>query len=154
MEKRKNNIKIFIPGNVPSLKNSKIKTKRGIFPSKTVHNYLKGFGIKRYSVRDKEVECYSRSKNLFYPLFNNLPKLRDKDYPIFVGFHFIRKTHADFDFNNATQIIQDLMVAHNIIIDDSMRFLIPYPLKIDGKYYSIDKNNPGVIMLISYGTVK
>lgn len=154
MEKRKKNFKVFIPGNVPSLKNSKIKTTRGIFPSKAVKNYLRSFGIKRYSVRDKEVECYSRSENLFYPIFRKLPKLHEKDYPILIGFHFIRKTHADFDFNNATQIIQDLLVAHNIIADDSMRFVIPYPLKIDDKYYSIDKHNPGVILLISYGPTK
>lgn len=43
----------FIPGNVPSLKNSKVKTNKGIFPSKTVSKYLKSFGIISYSSEKK-----------------------------------------------------------------------------------------------------
>jgi len=136
----------FIPGNVPSLKNSKIKTKRGIFPSKTVVKYLQEMGIKSYSVRDKQVEDYKTRPNKFKEHLRKFPKLHEKHYPIEVGFHFIRRTAADFDFNNATQIIQDLLVAHDYITDDSMRFFIPYVLKVDGTNYSIDKENPGVIL--------
>lgn len=136
----------FIPGNTPSLKNSKIKTRRGIFPSKTVTKYLQSLGIKSYSVRDKVVEDYKTRPNLFKDSLKKFPKIHDKHYPIEVGFHFIRRTTADFDFNNATQIIQDLLVAHNYIIDDSMRYFIPYVLVKDNKYYSIDKENPGVVI--------
>jgi len=136
----------FIPGNVPSLKNSKIKTKRGIFPSKTVVKYLQEMGIKSYSVRDKQVEDYKTRPNKFREHLRKFPKLHEKHYPIEVGFHFIRRTAADFDFNNATQIIQDLLVAHDYITDDSMRFFIPYVLKVDGRNYSLDKENPGVIL--------
>lgn len=138
----------FIPYNVPSLKNSKIKTKRGIFPSKTVTKYLQQMGIKSYSVRDKTVEGYKTRPNLFSTALIKFPKLHEKHYPIEVGFHFIRRTAADFDFNNATQIIQDLLVAHNYIVDDSMRYFIPYVLKVDGRNYSLDKENPGVILRI------
>jgi hypothetical protein len=136
----------FIPGNVPSLKNSKIKTKRGIFPSKTVVKYLQEMGIKSYSVRDKQVEDYKTRPNKFREHLRKFPMLHEKHYPIEVGFHFIRRTAADFDFNNATQIIQDLLVAHDYITDDSMRFFIPYVLKVDGRNYSLDKENPGVIL--------
>ncbi len=31
---------IFIPGNIPSLKNSKIATSKGVFSSKTVKKFL------------------------------------------------------------------------------------------------------------------
>ena len=55
----------FIPGNVPSLKNSKVKTSRGIFPSKTVVKYLRDIGVLRYSVRDKEVQEYKTKPNTF-----------------------------------------------------------------------------------------
>ena len=48
-------MRIFIPGNVPSLKNSKVKTGRGIFASPTVTKYLKSLGIQRFSSRKKEV---------------------------------------------------------------------------------------------------
>jgi hypothetical protein len=140
--------KFFIPGNVPSLKNSKIKTSRGIFPSKTVVSYLKNLGIKRYSVRDKVVEEYVRRENLFKKYLATFPT--ELEYPIHMGFHFIRKSKRDFDFNNATQIIQDLLVAHNYIEDDSMRFLLPYPLQIEGLYYSINPKNPGVILKVDY----
>ena len=56
---------IFIPGNVPSLKNSKIKTERGVFASKTVTTYLKLFGIKSFKSSsnkngNKNVELYKR----------------------------------------------------------------------------------------------
>lgn len=141
----------YIPGNVPSLKNSKIKTSRGIFPSKTVMKYLRELGIKRYSTKDKIVEEFAKKPNLFRESLINFPKLQPNDYPLIIGFHFIRKTKADFDFNNATQIIQDLLVAHNFIIDDSLRHLIPEVLVHDSRYYSIDKEKAGVIIQVKYG---
>ena len=134
----------FIPGNVPSLKNSKVKTSRGIFPSKTVVKYLRDIGVLRYSVRDKEVQEYKTKPNIFRESLKHFPAI--DNYPIKLGFHFVRKTRADFDFNNATQIIQDLLVAHDFIIDDSMKYLIPYVLEMDNKYYSVDKEYPGVYL--------
>ena len=50
---------IFIPSNVPSLKNSKVKTSKGIFPSKTVTKYIRGLGIQSYNSRKKEVKGYT-----------------------------------------------------------------------------------------------
>ena len=51
-------ILLFIKGNVPSLKNSKIKTSRGIFSSKTVKRYLNSLGIQSYSPSKKIVKGY------------------------------------------------------------------------------------------------
>lgn len=141
---------IFINGNVPSLKNSKVKTQRGIFSSKTVKKYLSSLGIQRYSPSRKEVVGFVRRENEFaklIPLFEE--KLKNCEPPFDIGFHFVRDSKRDFDFNNATQIIADLMVAHNIIEDDNMKYFLPYPLKIDGKAYSIDKQNPGVYIKIN-----
>ena len=45
---------IFIPGNTPSLKNSKVKTARGIFSSTTVKKYLRNLGIQNYSNVSKD----------------------------------------------------------------------------------------------------
>ena len=136
---------IFIPGNCPSLKNSKIKTSRGIFPSKTVKSYLTDLGIQRYSASRKEVVGYARKPNKFEELREIFNKaLEGKEPPIEIGFHFVRKTKHKFDFNNANQIIADLLVAHGIIEDDNMDYFIPYAFKMNEQYYTIDKENPGV----------
>ena len=49
---------IFIPGNIPSLKNSKVKTARGIFSSPTVNKFLRSIGIQKFNSRKKEVKGY------------------------------------------------------------------------------------------------
>jgi galactose-1-phosphate uridylyltransferase len=72
----------------------------------------------------------------------------DKPYPLSIGFHFVRGSKHKFDFHNAVQIIADLLVAHDFIEDDNMDCLIPYPLEINGKYYTYDSKNPGVYISI------
>lgn len=141
---------VFIPFNVPSLKNSKIKTSRGIFASKTVQKYLGLLGIQSYSSGRKEVKGFVRRPNLFEELRPEFEKsLEGKTPPYDVGFHFIRDSKRSFDFNNATQIIADLMVAHKIIEDDNMDYFLPYPLKIDGKAYTVNKERSGVYIKIN-----
>lgn len=132
---------IFIPGNVPSLKNSKIKTSKGIFPSKTVKNYLSSLGIQSYSASKKEVKGYKTRENIFLELFKDI---KIEKYPVIIGFHFVRSTKHKFDFNNANSIITDLLTAHNIIEDDNMDCIIPFPMLLENKYYSYDKEKPGV----------
>lgn len=141
---------IFIPGNVPSLKNSKIKTSRGIFPSKTVVNYLRNLGIQQYSVRRKEIKGYVNKPNIFEGFRLEWLKLlgEDRPDPIVVGIHFVRGSKHSFDFHNATQIIADLLVAHDFIEDDDMDHFIPLPIKHLGKWYSYDKENPGVYLKV------
>lgn len=140
---------IFLPLNVPSLKNSKIKTARGIFPSKTVKRYLQNLGIQRYSSSRKEVIEYKTKPNIFKDIlektFNDLNR---EDNPYVIGFHFVRKTKHKFDFNNANQIIADLMTAHDMIEDDNMDYFIPVPFKMHDRWYSYDKENPGVFIKI------
>ena len=138
---------IFIPGNVPSLKNSKIATTIGkginkrviLLPSKTVKNYFQAMGIKKYS--PKGVEEYVTRPNVFRlqaeSYFYACPK------PAIVGFHFVRDSRRKFDFHNAVQIIADLLVAHSCIEDDNMDYFIPVPMRIDGNWYSVDKEKPG-----------
>lgn len=137
---------LFIKGAVPSLKNSKIKTSKGIFSSKTVKKYLSSLGIQSYSCLRKEVVGYKTRPNLFLnevvPQMETL--LQNKKPPFEVGFHFVRGTKHKFDFNNANQLIADLFVAHNIIEDDNMDYFIPYAFKINGNFYSYDKEYPGV----------
>ena len=130
---------IFIPHNVPSLKNSKIATTHGVFHSKTCRRYLQKIGVKKYG---KTVEDYRTRENLFRKSVGNY--FDNREYPIAVGFHFVRDSRRKFDFHNAVQILADLLVAHGFIVDDDMDHFLPCPLYKDRMWYSIDKQNPGV----------
>jgi hypothetical protein len=138
---------LFISTNVPSLKNSKVKTSKGIFSSKTVGKYLRGLGIQSYSSGKKIVKGYVNRPNEFLKCKEYFEKyLLNKPYEI--GFHFVRGTKHKFDFNNATQIIADLMTAHDFIEDDDMDNFIPFPFKINNQFYTYNKENPGVYIKI------
>ena len=138
-------IEYFVPFNVPSLKNSKVKTSKGIFMSKTCKNYLTSLGISDYSSSRKEVKLRGGKKNLFLEAFKDwvVP-----DKQIVLGFHLVRGTKHMCDFNNITQILADLLVAHKLIEDDNMDWFIPQAYKKDGKYYSYSKESPGVYIKI------
>lgn len=125
------------------MKNSKVKTAKGIFPSKTVTKYLRGLGIQSYSASRKEVKGYVNKPNLFKEAFEGF---KVEEYPLIIGFHFFRASKHKFDFNNATQILLDLMTAHGIIEDDNMDCIIPLPMKYEDKWYSYSKDNPGVMI--------
>lgn len=140
-----NNELIFIPGNVPSSKNSRINTKHGSFASKTVKAYLNNLGIQSYSSSKKLVKGYVNKPNLIENLREDfLKQTSGKQLPLEIGFHFVRNSKRKFDFHNIVQVVLDLMTASDIIIDDSMDFTIPFPLKKNGLWYSYDKYNPGV----------
>lgn len=138
---------LFIGGNVPSLKNSKVKTSKGIFSSKTVTRYIRSLGIQSYSASRKEVKGYATRRNEFLDTTSYFKKYLTKR-PYKVGFHFVRGSKHKYDFNNANQILADLMTAHNIIEDDDTTVFLPFPLEIDGKYDSYNKDNPGVYIKV------
>jgi hypothetical protein len=138
---------VFIKGNVPSSKNSKINTRGGSFNSQTVQKYLRSFGILSYSSSKKEVKTY-KTIPMTFPVEELKELFKDRKYPIIIEFHFIRNSKRRWDFGNITQIILDLFTAFNIIEDDSMDFVVPMPNKIDEKWYSYDKDEPGVIITV------
>ena len=135
----------FIPGSTPSLKNSKVKTSKGIFMSKTCKNYLASLNITYYSSRDKEVKIKKGTTNKFLEAFEGwvVP-----DKQIVLGFHFVRGSRHSWDLGNISQIIMDLMTAHKLIFDDNMDWIVPQAYKKDGKYYSYNKETPGVYIKI------
>lgn len=138
---------VFIQHNVPSLKNGKIATSKGVFSSKTVQKYLRKHGIQHYSSSKKTVDRY-KTIPMTFPINEIKQLLTGVSYPIILGFHFVRDSKRSFDFNNANQIILDLLTSFNLILDDSMDYVIPQVLWIDGKHYSVDKNEPGVYIKI------
>tara|TARA_R110002051_G_C8388009_1_gene446282 strand:+ start:35 stop:529 length:495 start_codon:yes stop_codon:yes gene_type:complete len=158
LERKKTVDMIFIPGNVPSLKNSKVKTSRGIFSSPTVNKYIRKLGIQRFSSSKKEVKGYAdpNRPNEFEALRSKFNAMRGaKSDPLLIGYHQVRNSKRLFDFSNSVEIIQDLLTAHDFIEDDNVKFVFPIPMTIDGKIpvegkvrdeplYSVDKENPGV----------
>jgi len=118
---------IFIKGNVPSSKNNKVWTGRFLIWSKRALQYRK-------ETKDQFIE----NKDIF------LTMLKDHREPYIIGFHFVRNNKHKFDFVNMVQTIQDLMVEYEYITDDNCDIMLPFPFKINEKYYTIDKENPGV----------
>ena len=149
---------IFIPGNVPSLKNSKVKTSRGIFHSRGVNLFIRSLGIQSFSSSKKTVKEYvdPNKPNQIELLREEFNKMKlGKENPIFIGFHQVRSSKRLFDFSNSVELIQDLFTAHNFIEDDNVKYMFPIPMTIDGKlptksnirkysWYSVNKKNPGV----------
>jgi len=128
-----NNELIWIPHNTPALKNSKVKTSKGIFSSPTVKKYLRKLGIQSYSSGKKIVTGYVTKPNEFEELREQFEKaLLNKGFPILICFHFVRDSKRLFDFGNATEIIFDLLTAHDIIPDDNVSFIFPSVMTIDG----------------------
>ncbi len=124
---------IFIPGNVPSLKNSKqmfINRKTGKpFPSSSdyVKNYVKNSGV-----------FYQSAQKQFIELTKHLKM------PLNIEFQFVRKTKTRFDFINMAQIVCDMMVKYNWIEDDSYIFLNP----CFNSVVLFDKVNSGVYVRV------
>ena len=138
-------MRVFIPFDVPSFKNSKIATKKGLFMSKTCRKYLQKLGVKKFSSSKRTFQNYATRPNLFNIAVRPLRKeLKDKPLPHIIGTHFVRGSHRKFDINNMQQIIFDLLTAHQVIPDDNADCLIPVSFQISGRWYSYDKDNPGV----------
>lgn len=114
--------KVFIiPGNTPSSKNGKIKTRWGMTDSKPVKEWKKNT---KGSWKDQKDE--------FKRFVAGLPA------PIFIHLVFIKKTEVLFDYFGPGETIADAMVEHGWINDDNVYQLVP----VFGKFRT-DKNNPG-----------
>lgn len=128
---------IFLPGHVPSFKNSKrfVRTKNNktaLIGSKTWVKYEKTYGI---------IFKDAKMKNMFKKLFQEEP------LPIHVGFYFIRNRRQLFDFHNICAGVLDLMVHNGWIIDDDIDNILPYPIEINEKYWHKDPTNSGTILV-------
>jgi len=107
---------IYIPGNVPSSKNSKriVTSKSGtslLIGSKQLMNYKKHSGI-----------FWKMYKGSFREKLLNM----NKNIPLFVEFTFIRKSKHKFDYINPAQTVQDLMTEYEWIEDDNSDIIVPY----------------------------
>ena len=113
---------IFIPGNVPSSKNSRVWTGKFFVVSKTVQNYYKA--TKQHWLENKDVF---------------LDLVHDQEPPYKVKFKFVRNSVRLFDYINPLQTVQDQMVQYGWIEDDNADFLLPKLLP-----YELDYEKSGV----------
>lgn len=123
----------FIPYQVPSKKNS-----RQVFVGKNG---------KMMNIPSKSYSTYVAVTKKYWEVFglefvNAFRKLELK-YPIKVQLTFIRGNKNRFDYTNACQTVEDLMVDFQWIKDDSADHLIPV-----FEPYIYDKGKPGVMIKI------
>lgn len=120
----------FIPFNVPSLKNSKTIVTRGkrpmLIPSKRHSEYKKNTS-----------PFYGELRDVFRSASNR------RSMPLSVGFYFLRDSRHRFDYSNAIQTVEDIIVEQGWIEDDNADCLIPVPLG-----FSYNKETPGVFIWI------
>lgn len=144
-------MEIFIPGNVPALKNGKIWTGTLLISSKGVQDYLRQHGIKNYSASKKQVEYYKTFKGVKFSEYCTIIKKELEMFtaPYKFAFHFIRKSKHRFDFGNAVELLADLFTAHGLIEDDNMNYFHPSIFYNNTQFgFTYNKNNPGVIIKI------
>lgn len=114
-----------MPGNTPSLKNSKQITKSGfIIASKQCKEYYENTQMEWIDKREYFETLFTGSK------------------PWHIGLYFIRKSKHKFDEINAAQIIFDQMIKYEWIDDDNADEIRPVFLG-----YHYDKLNPGTFII-------
>ena len=131
IEKLDKNIYIYIPGNVPSSKNSRMWTGKISVASKSVQKW-----------RRSTKEIWISEKEHFKKKIKNLPK------PYFIGMYFIKSTKHRWDFVNPVQTIQDEMVKYEWIEDDDVKNIYPIPITINNTLCGTSKECAGVIIKI------
>ena len=119
-------MKWWIPGNVPSSKNSRQWTGKYFIVSKTVTKY-----------RNDTKADFIR----IAPQFKH--EIKKYELPLFIKFTFHRGSKRKFDYLNPAQTTQDDMVKHEWLEDDNCEFIVP-----SFGQYVYDKENPGVYIEI------
>jgi len=122
---------LFCRTSVPSSKNGRRWTGKYFVPSKATITW-----------RKSTKWWWEKNKEAFQEAIKN------KDKPLKIGFHFVRRTRHKYDFVNPVQTIQDEMVKHGWIEDDDISNIVPFPFKIKKSYTSYNKNRAGVYIKI------
>jgi len=162
---------IHIPGNVPSLKNSKdiISLPRKLLPNERkvkhqilwpsrspiyidlvidIHNESAAPEIRKgrpMLVSSKLHQAYEKTRTNLYKLqrweFAKMVKHLEPPYQVL--FYFIRDSRRKFDFLNAVQTCEDIMVKSGWLEDDNADQIKPIPAG-----YHVDKHNAGVFISV------
>jgi len=111
--------------------------------------FLCNLGILEFSVKEKSVTGYSNRVNMFWVYTEPMRKaLEGRKPPHRIGFYFVRSNMKHgFRPLVAVGIIGELLVAHNILISDDAENFIPVFIPNQrGKFYHMDRKNPGVYL--------
>lgn len=129
--------KIFIPGNVPSLKNSKRIIGIGARCKSCGHS------PRRIMISSKSIETWKKDTAKYWKQYREefLEMLSASEAPHRIAFRFIRRTRHRFDYTNAADTICDELVHQGWIEDDNSDILRPV-----FRPYRYDKHNPGVFI--------
>lgn len=124
---------IFIPKNVPSLKNSKQLFKN----KKTGKNFVTSSAL---------CKNYTNQTDMFYVGFREkfLQLIKGKEKPYKIKFQFIRDSQRRFDFINVVQAPLDLMIINKWIEDDCATEVVP----VFDENVGYDKKLSGVIITV------
>lgn len=138
---------LFIPGEVYSSKNSKQIFMKSVGKSKWKFNgkpcipfITDSAPVKKYK---KEVKRHYKSQ-----LGKFLEMIDGKMLPVVVEFTFARKTKGRFDFNNMTELVQDMMVNCGWLPDDDIRHILPIPPLPPKEPFLLSKDDPGVYIRV------
>ena len=158
---------IFISGEVRSSKNSKqiwkkpyrlpktlLKKLGGRITLATYKNiissgkwYYDGKRVIPFITDSNLVKAYKLETGLQYnrnaKIFQEL--IKDKKLPLYIEFLFFREFDKSWDFNNLTQIVQDMMVKHKWMCDDDVYNMLPVPPK---PAFIVDQDFQGVLITV------
>ncbi len=119
---------IFIPGEVPSGKNSKRAVAKGVLVSSVP------------TLRYKKEKAADYIEKAF--AFRNMSVTLGKPFTVFMK--FVRATAGQWDSHNASQIVADMMQEHGWIDNDDARNIVIHPTP----HFLVDKDNPGVYIFL------
>jgi Holliday junction resolvase RusA-like endonuclease len=115
---------IWIPGEVYSSKNNKriftrsVRKSKWLFSGKPVMPFISdSAAVTRY--KKEKLGYYIANREKFLKMAENKP------FPLHVNFQFVRRTRGKWDFNNMTELVQDMMVLAGWINDDDVSCMIP-----------------------------
>ena len=139
--------KLIIPGDVPSLKNSKQLAVLGTLPGRNGLPYKTWLNRLLRQIKIVPSKAYQRYARRALPLLKQCNLVGyDWQYPVTIHFYFYRATRRKFDHLNIAQGPLDLMVEAGILADDDMAHVIPGVFE-----WGVDKDNPRVEIVISEG---
>ena len=126
---------IWIPENVPSLKNSKQIFYRSTQDGSKVPFISSSENAKKY--QKNTAEYYRRYASVFRSI------TKDIEPPYYVQFVFVRSSRRKFDFNNANHMVTDMMAKYGWLEDDDTTLLLPVP-KFTAPANYLNPQKPGV----------
>lgn len=141
---------VFIPGHVPSSKNSK----QAFVEARTEEDYVDGKFVQKQKfiprITDNEQTKRYRQESKQHWIENQpgfLQAIAGKPKPYRLEFHFVRKTRHKWDFGNICQILLDMMQEYAWVDNDDTTTVLPYPPE-SAPFFSYDKLNPGVYIRV------